>query len=198
MKNLCTWILRTFGHRDQTLYNANIVEIAGNSSLRLLFPALVSTQTLPSSAAGGSSKIFLKEDFSKKPNLLGKTKSFQSLQSREEKRKIPHHIHLVYTWGLSLKLQLWRWKGRHLGIHQQKVRKCYPKPVNTAKKNLWKGTLSEEGPKLFNCLPRSLRNLSKCTKEVFKNKLDHLLRSLPDEPLLSCYLPFRRADSNSI
>ena len=59
-------------------------------------------------------------------------------------------------------------------------------------------TVSEEGPRLFNTLPRYLRDLTHCSKEVFKKQLDHFLATLPDEPLLPNYYHLRRADSNSV
>ena len=55
-----------------------------------------------------------------------------------------------------------------------------------------------QGPKLFNCVPKSLRNLTQCTKDKFKNKLDKYLRTVPDEPLVSGYTNLRRADTNSL
>jgi len=30
-------------------------------------------------------------------------------------------------------------------------------------KNIWKGSLSQEGPRLFNTLPRPIRDLTNCT-----------------------------------
>ena len=44
--------------------------------------------------------------------------------------------------------------------------------------------LSTRGPILFNSLPKELRNLSGCPLLTFKNKLDKLLISLPDEPCI--------------
>ena len=54
------------------------------------------------------------------------------------------------------------------------------------------------GPRLFNILPKELRNISNCTLEMFKRKLDKYLKTVPDEPLVSGYTSFRRADSNSL
>ena len=39
-----------------------------------------------------------------------------------------------------------------------------------------------EGPRLFTCLPRGIRNLTKCSTHVLKRHLDKFLQGLPDEP----------------
>ena len=61
------------------------------------------------------------------------------------------------------------------------------------------------GPKLFNCLPPQLRNLTKCSVIDFKTKLDLVLEMVPDEPnVTGCeYTPracdqFNGNPSNSI
>ena len=45
------------------------------------------------------------------------------------------------------------------------------------------------GAKLFNSLPKSIRNLTKISVDEFKMKLDVLLQSIPDEPSLPGYIP---------
>ena len=54
------------------------------------------------------------------------------------------------------------------------------------------------GPKLFNSLPREVRNISGCEIDVFKRKLDKYLKTVPDEPLVVGYTMYRRAESNSL
>ena len=45
------------------------------------------------------------------------------------------------------------------------------------------------GGKLFNSLPKSIRDLSKISVEAFKEKLDLYLQTIPDEPYLQGYTP---------
>ena len=45
------------------------------------------------------------------------------------------------------------------------------------------------GAKLFNSLPKSIRNLTKLSVDGFKQKLDVYLQSIPDEPILPGYTP---------
>lgn len=59
-------------------------------------------------------------------------------------------------------------------------------------------SLARQGPKLFNCLPKSLRNASNCSTDSFKQKLDKWLETIPDEPQIPNYTGMRRRESNSI
>ena len=43
------------------------------------------------------------------------------------------------------------------------------------------------GPKLFNVLPKDIRNLMDCTVEKFKSKLDEFLLTVQDQPALPGY-----------
>ena len=61
----------------------------------------------------------------------------------------------------------------------------YNSPLNRAKR-------------LFNCLPKELRNLTAVSTDIFKNQLDKFLSTLSDEPGVSGYKQFRAASSNSI
>ena len=120
-----------------------------------------------------------------------------SLERRKERYRI------IYTRSIREQLVpnfnyaenkggIFSYDNQRLGI------KCYLKEVKIRQKNIWRDSLSEEGPRLFNALPQPIRNLKNCSKTNFKHQLDHYLNSLPDEPLLPNYLPLRRADSNSI
>ena len=55
-----------------------------------------------------------------------------------------------------------------------------------------------KGPRLFNALPQDLRDMSKCTTDKFKGKLDKFLSKIPDEPLIPGLTKYRRTDSNSL
>ena len=57
-------------------------------------------------------------------------------------------------------------------------------------------SLSVHGAKLFNLLPQNLRNENSGSFELFKNHLDHFLRTVPDQPTVSGLV--RAASSNSL
>ena len=65
----------------------------------------------------------------------------------------------------------------------------YPRTVMVKSRlqSIHEGSFVVHGSKLFNCLPRTIRNLSGCSINVFKNKLDKFLREVPDEPVLPGY-----------
>ena len=52
------------------------------------------------------------------------------------------------------------------------------------------------GPRLFNSLPRHLRNLKDVSTDIFKNRLDKYLKQIPDEPTLDHYRT--AAENNTI
>ena len=59
-------------------------------------------------------------------------------------------------------------------------------------------SLPVHGQQLFNTLPIELRNLTGCTVEIFKRRLDTYLMTIADEPQIQGYTAQRRADSNSL
>ena len=59
--------------------------------------------------------------------------------------------------------------------------------INNQVRKLHDGLLSQHGTKLFNCLPKHLRNISGCSVNSFKNELDKFLQSVPDEPIIPGY-----------
>ena len=120
-----------------------------------------------------------------------------SLERRRERYRI------LYTWyiieGIVPNFNNNNGGGITYYINQRLGRKCHLKAVNSGpNKRIWRGSLSEEGPKLFNVLPKNLRNMTKCTKDYFKKNLDQFLSHIPDEPLVQNYVTMRRADSNSL
>ena len=54
------------------------------------------------------------------------------------------------------------------------------------------------GPKLFNCLPKSIRNLRRIGVEEFKEQLDQFLSTVPDEPKIGGAMPLNYQKSNSL
>ena len=56
-------------------------------------------------------------------------------------------------------------------------------------------------PRLFNCLPKDIRNFTQTgmsSIDLLKTKLDNFLRTVPDEPRLAGYTGFSQSVSNSI
>ena len=59
-------------------------------------------------------------------------------------------------------------------------------------------SLTVHGARLFNSIPRYLRDMTNCSKERFKSALDPYLKEIPDEPQIPGYTALRRAESNSL
>ena len=59
-------------------------------------------------------------------------------------------------------------------------------------------SLPIHGAKLFNALPKHVRDITNVNIEIFKTALDAFLKTIPDEPLIPGYTACRRAGSNSI
>ena len=65
-------------------------------------------------------------------------------------------------------------------------RKCKVQNIkmgaNASAKALREQSFQVHGPQLFNSLPPFLRNMTKCSVEIFKEELDKYLMTIPDEP----------------
>ena len=59
-------------------------------------------------------------------------------------------------------------------------------------------SLPIRGVKLFNAIPKELRNITGCKTDSFKAALDRFLATIPDEPLIPGYTAGRRCSTNSI
>ena len=59
-------------------------------------------------------------------------------------------------------------------------------------------SLPIHGAKLFNCLPKNVRNITAVSLSTFKRALDNFLATVPDEPQMPGHTASRRAETNSI
>ena len=66
-------------------------------------------------------------------------------------------------------------------------------PVSRKYSALYLNSFAIRGPKIFNILPRELRN-SIDSNTVFKSKLDEFLSKIPDEPRIICGISSARND----
>ena len=74
-----------------------------------------------------------------------------------------------------------------------------PSSIKTAREQ----SFQVNGPRLFNSLPKHLKNLTNITVDEFKENLDKFLEKIPDEPQVSGLIPtannqFTMTPSNSI
>ncbi|KAG0722655.1 hypothetical protein GWK47_005883 [Chionoecetes opilio] len=73
------------------------------------------------------------------------------------------------------------WTGRKCS------RRTLPSKAPGRCKTLLAARLAHEGPKIFNRLPKNVRNITGCSVNTFKYGLDKILRTVPDEPPVPGY-----------
>ena len=99
-----------------------------------------------------------------------------------------HHDNISNT--ISIKYSR---NGRYCVQPTVTNRHCSAKLINQRN-----SSFSVFAPKLFNTLPRDIRNVTNCSIDVFKNKLDSFLQCIPDMPHLPGLGKFSPAVSNSL
>ena len=198
-RNMCAWILRTFQSRSEelmmTLWKSLVLPILDYCS-QLWSPSKTGQiQEIENIQKSFTRKIRSQNchNYWERLNSL----KLYSLQRRRERYRI------LYVWKILQNIVpnvgesgiTSRYSIRH-------GRFCVvPKPTTTASaeiQRLKEGSFCVNGPKLFNSLPKSLRNLKDVDLSTFKGKLDQFLWTVADEPQCPGYTAGRRAESNSL
>ena len=198
-RNMCSWILRTFQSR-----NADLMLTLWKS---LVLPILdYCSQLWSPDKAGQIQEIEdIQKSFTRKiwnvnrGDYWERLESFKlySLQRRRERYRI------IYMWKILEGLVpnvgankiVSRTSIRHGRVCEiPRISSNSPTKVQT----LLEGSFCINGGKLFNAIPKSMRNLTDVDVTTFKKKLDEFLSSIADEPQSPGYTARRRADSNSL
>ncbi|XP_076044735.1 uncharacterized protein LOC143027344 [Oratosquilla oratoria] len=143
-------------------------------------------------------RVFVRRIDRDSNNYWERLKNLQlySLQRRRERYII------IYAWkileGTVPNPSPGDFRAQH---HPRFGRTCARKAVSSCSQRI--KTIQAEsffgaGPRLFNCLPRDIRDLKGVSTEAFKRRLDKFLTSLPDEPPIPHGPTSRGAASNSI
>ena len=86
--------------------------------------------------------------------------------------------------------------------HERRGRECNVPSVRTSApqriQTIRRASFGIRGPRLFNSLPKHIRNLRGISVNQFKAHLDRYLATIPDEPLIPGYTQFRKVASNSL
>ena len=195
---LSSWILRTFNSREAevmlTLWKSLVIPRFDYCS-QLYSPSKVSEiQQLE----------LVQRSFLRRINGSSSTNYWQllhqlNIHSLERRRE---RYQIIYIWKIleGLVPNLSTASSEIISKeNDRRGRTCYQRALyRSSYQQLRSNTLSVRGVKLFNCLPKNIRNIKNCTKEKFKSKLDSFLKQIPDEPQIPGYTASRRADSNSI
>ena len=199
-RSLSGWILRTFTTREASpmlkLFNSLLLPRIDYCS-QLWSPHLVGDwNKLEAIQRRFTSKInnIRELDYWTRLKILKQ----YSLQRRAERYKI------LYCWKIMeelapnlptnpIQVKYSDRRGRSCAIPKLNSRLCSAK-INTIREN----SFSIQGPKLFNCLPVKIRNVTGVSVETFKHHLDKLLTNIPDQPGVPGYAGSRAAATNSI
>ena len=198
-RNMCAWILRTFQSRCSelmlTMWKSLVLPILDYCS-QLWSPEKTGLiQEIENIQKSFTRKI----SSQKRENYWERLHTYRlySLQRRRERYRI------LYVWKILENLVP--------NVGQDKItsrsstrhgRFCVvPKLSNTLPSDvqrLKEGSFCVNGAKLFNSLPKSIRNLTCIDLATFKQKLDGFLSNVKDEPQCPGYTASRRAPSNSL
>ena len=193
-KNLISWILRTFKTREYevmiTLYKSLVLPILEYCSVLWSPIDTGSIQQLEAIQWSFLRKIrgINSDNYW---DCLKKLKMY-SLQRRRERYRI------IYTWKILENL-VPNINGKIVSKdHIRLGRVCINKFSNSKSQKLRDGSVTIDGPRLFNSLPKRIRDLRGISLAKFKQSLDSYLANVADEPQIPHYTACRRANSNCL
>ena len=185
VRQKCGWILRTFQCRN-TLF------------MKFMWKTLVqghidycSQLYFPSQSCGLQNLENLQKTFTKKiPEVshLDYWRRLKHLKMYSQERRAERYK-IIYTWKVLEGLV------PNCGIShttsERRGRECVVPPLHGRQsvQSLREQSFQRAGPKLFNSLPKYLRDVRNKSTEEFKEKLDKFLTDLPDHPLIGDLLP---------
>ena len=86
--------------------------------------------------------------------------------------------------------------------HPRRGRECVIPGVSprapTKIQSIRRASFAINGPRIFNSLPKYIRDITECDISLFKAHLDRYLTQVPDQPLIPGYTAYRQCDSNSL
>ena len=197
-KGMAAWILRTFATREPevmlTLWRA------------LVQPILDYCSQLWSPHKRGDIQRLedVQRSFTRQVNGMRDTSYWGRLQKlglySQQRRRDRYRA--IYIWKV-LEKQIPDPTSSTIQAHVNErtgrkcVRRSLPSGAPPKVKTLLASSLTHDGPKIFNTLPKEVRSITGCTVDRFKSGLDKFLRTVPDEPAVPGYTAICRS-SNSV
>ena len=191
-KSVAGWALRTFKTRSPhamlTLWKSMVLP-----KLEYCSQLWCPTRTADISNIEEVQRTFVRKICFSTPHNLNYWERLASLglYSLERRRE---RYRILYAWKVLENLVPNISSDSTLGIQSRwnlrTGRTCvYPSTVMVKSRlqSIHEGSFVVHGSKLFNCLPKAIRNMSGCSINIFKNKLDSFLQEVPDEPVLPGY-----------
>ena len=199
---LCGWVLRTFRTR-QRLPMLMLWKTLIRPKLEYCCQLWCPTQTGDIQALEQVQRSFIRK-ISGLQNLSYwqqlKKLSMYSLERRRERYII------IYIWRIIEGQVPNVSHSDHAGIkyvwHPRRGRNCIVPAVNLRGSRHFQtiryASFGVRGPRLFNTLPKSIKNITGCSVDTFKHSLDKYLSTVPDEPQIRGYTANRRTENNSL
>ena len=202
-RDMCSWILQTFKSRSPELM------LTMWKSLVLPILDYCSQLWCPISASQIKQLEAIQQSFTRKIYLNGRKLNYwerldelrlYSLQRRWERYRI------IYVWKILENIVpniaseedggLRKLHSARNGVtcRVPSIKTSLPKKLVA----LREGSLNYNGAKLFNALPKSIRDITDCPLNLFKKRLDGLLSSIVDQPRVIGYTGCALAESNSL
>ena len=196
-KKLCGWILRTFKTRKAV-------------TMVPLFKSLVLSkldyccQLWSPRKKGDIQQIeMIQRSFLRKieeVRHLNYWEQLGKLKMKSHERRRERYL-IIYTWKV-LEAQVPAIGGIRSSENARRGRLCIIPGLNNRAperiRNLREASFTTHGPRLFNTLPAKVRNITGCSIDTFKAKLDRHLSLVPDEPQIQGYTAQRRSETNSL
>ena len=182
------WILRTFRSRNKFFMKTmwkQILQPHVDYCSQLYFPG----QSVELEKLETLQRVFTRKISEVKH--MNYWDRLRALNLKSQERRLERY-RILYTWkvieGLVPNC------GVQCYTSERNGRLCKIPPIKTHSsqkvKTLREKSFTVNGPILFNSLPKTLRNLSKCSIDDFKIKLDKYLETVPDQPKTSDLTPF--------
>ena len=189
VRQKCGWILRTFYTR-----NLSFMRYMWNTYVQ---PHIDYCSQLWSPHDGGNLQRIEKllQSFTARiPAIrhLNYWERLKSIRMNSEQRRLERYK-IIYAWKIfeqkvpNCGLE---WEQSDLTGRQVKLR-----PLKREARRLREASFQEIGPKLFNNLPKKVRNLKNIEVEDFKEALDEVLSKIPDEPKVEGLTPAAMTDN---
>ena len=188
------WLFRTFYNRQSWF-------------LRHMWNSLVQphidycSQLWAPGEGGNLQKLekLLKDYTSKIPEVSDETywERLKKLKMNSQQRRIERYK-IIYVWK-TLEKMVPNTNVHLASDENDRVgRKCKIPTLKPKERKKREESFQVSGPMLFNCLPKEIRNLRNVGVEEFKEQLDILLSTVPDEPKIGGAMPLNSEKSNSI
>ena len=199
---LCGWVLRTFKTRH-SLPMLMLWKTLIRSKLEYCCQLWCPTQTGDIQALEQVQRSFMRKISGLQH--LSYWQQLKELKMYSLERRRERYI-IIYIWrimeGQVPNVSLSNHEGINYVWHPRRGRNCIVPSVSTRGSRHFQtvrySSFGVRGPRLFNILPISIRNITGCSVDTFKRSLDRYLATVPDEPNIRGYTECRRAESNSV